>query len=151
MATVALVAASIATSVAANLIQGTAKPDSGNIDVPKSNYGVVLPQCWGTVEIAGNLAWATEIKRKKKGKNFGNFAVLFAHCPFNPAIEIELLKFNNKGAYSVITSDPNAVEASLKFRDKYLRFYLGTDTQEPDPLMEAITPVSAYDHGLPAK
>ncbi len=70
MATVFLVAAaSAAASVAANLIQGTAKPDSGNIDVPKSNYGVVLPQCWGTVEIAGNLAWATKIKRKKKGAN----------------------------------------------------------------------------------
>ena len=151
MATVFLVAAaSAAASVAANLIQGTAKPDSGNIDVPKSNYGVVLPQCWGTVEIAGNLAWATKIKRKKKGKNFGNFAVLFAHCPFNPAREIEQLKFNNKSGYSTITPDSNAVEASIKFRDKYFRFYLGTDTQEPDPLIEAKTPVSTYDHGLPA-
>ena len=150
MATVALVAASIATSVAANLLQGTSKPDSGNIDVPKSNYGVVLPQCWGRVEVAGNLLWATEIEPKKKGKNFGNFAVLFAHCPFNPAIEIETIKFNNKGAYTSVGNDPNSIDASAEFRDKYLRFYLGTDTQEPDPLIEALTPVSTYDHGLPA-
>ncbi len=154
MATVFLVAAaSAAASVAANLLQGTAKPDSGNIDVPKSNYGVVLPQCWGTVEVAGNLAWAAKIRKKKKSrtrKNFGDFAVLFAYCPFNPAKEIELLKFNNKGAYSTITPDPNSIEASTKFRDKYLRFYLGTDSQEPDPLIEALKPVSTYDHGLPA-
>ena len=154
MATVFLVAAaSAAASVAANLLQGTAKPDSGNIDVPKSNYGVVLPQCWGTVEVAGNLLWASKIKKKKGSrtrKNFGNFAVLFAYCPVNPAKEIELLKFNNKGAYSTITPDQNSIEASAKFRDKYLRFYLGTDTQEPDPLIEAKKPVSTYDHGLPA-
>ncbi len=61
-----------------------------------------------------------------------------------------MLKFNNKGAYSTITPDPNSIEASAKFRDKYLRFYLGTDTQEPDPLIEAKKPVSTYDHGLPA-
>ena len=145
MATVFLTAAvAIGSSVAANLIQGTSKPDSGNIDVPKSNYGVVLPQCWGTVEIAGNLLWASKIKKKKgkKRKNFGDFAMLFAHCPFNPAQEIELLKFNNKGGYSTITPDENAVEASLKFRDRYFRFYLGTANQTPDPLIEAKTPVS---------
>ena len=152
MATVFLTAAvAIGSSVAANLIQGTSKPDSGNIDVPKSNYGVVLPQCWGTVEIAGNLLWASKIKKKKgkKRKNFGDFAMLFAHCPFNPAQEIELLKFNNKAGYSVITPDENAVEASLKFRDRYFRFYLGTADQTPDPLIEAKTPVSNYAHGLP--
>ena len=150
MATVFLTAAvAIGSSVAANLIQGTAKPDSGNIDVPKSNYGVVLPQCWGTVEIAGNLMWATKVKRKKKKKNFGNFALLFAHCPFNPAREIELLKFNGKGGYSTITPDENAVEASLKFRDRYFRFYLGTADQLPDPLIEAKTPISNHSHGLP--
>ena len=149
MATVFLTAAvAIGSSVAANLIQGTAKPDSGNIDVPKSNYGVVIPQCWGTVEIAGNLLWASKIKKKKR-KNFGDFAMLFAHCPFNPAQEIELLKFNNKAGYSTITPDENAVEASLKFRDRYFRFYLGTADQTPDPLIEAKTPVSNYAHGLP--
>ena len=152
MATVFLTAAlAIGSSVAANLIQGTSKPDSGNIDVPKSNYGVVIPQCWGTVEVAGNLLWASEIKKKKgkKNKNFGDFAMLFAHCPFNPAREIEILKFNNKAGYSTITSDENAVEASLKFRDRYFRFYLGTANQTPDPLIEAKTPVSNYSHGLP--
>ncbi|MGK7894397.1 MAG: phage tail protein [Xenococcus sp. (in: cyanobacteria)] len=153
MATVFLTAAvAIGSSVAANLIQGTSKPDSGNIDIPKSNYGVVLPQCWGTVEIAGNLLWATKIKKKKKRrkrKNFGNFAYVFAHCPFNAAQEIEILKFNNRSSYSTTTTDQDAIEASIKFRDRYLRFYLGTATQNPDPLIEEKTPISNYSHGLP--
>jgi hypothetical protein len=165
------IAISLAVSLAA---QGTAalltpsqKIDKGGLNdlsVPKSSYGATIPECWGQVELAGNLLWATAIKEVTKTEQqggsgsgaqvtersyFGNFAVLFAYTPHRPAEEFLRIKLNGKVVYDLTDPSPLAQQTSTDFASKYVRFYYGTATQNSDPLIASTTPIQSYDYGLP--
>lgn len=137
-------------------------PRLSDLSAPKSNYGVRIPKVWGTVRLAGNLIWANPIREKKTkqrgGKGgpkvqqtnysyYGSFAMLLCE---GPILAVTRIWLNSKLAYS-INADISAktFERSIKFRDNYLRFYLGTATQSPDPLIQASMGVEhtpAYRH-----
>ena len=134
-----------------------------DLSIPKSNYGTPIAQAWGTVTIAGNLFWGTAkeevIKKKKRGKGgggtvekertyYGNFAHLFAFTPNQPAIQFKRLWMNGKVVYSTV-GDAETINNGNDFASQYLRFYLGSSTQTPDPLLESLTPIATYDYGLP--
>lgn len=160
-------AVSAATSAAAAALTPSQKIDKGGLNdlsVPKSSYGETIPQCWGQLELAGNLIWATALKEvtetEQQGGSgggatvtersyFANFAVMFAYCPNRSVQEYLKLKLNGKTVYDPNNSDPEAQSASAEFASKYLRFYYGTESQTPDPLIQSTTPVQSYDYGLP--
>lgn len=168
MASVAIsLAVGFAAQTAAYFLQPTRTIDNGglsDLSIPKSNYGVVIPQGWGTVAVAGNLIWGTHIeevvkKKKKRGKGgggtvekertyFGNAAWLFGYTPNSPAASIKRIWMNGKIVYSTV-GDAETINNGNDFAQKYLRFYLGSATQNPDPLLESLKPSSAYDYGLP--
>lgn len=160
-------AVSAATSAAAAALTPSQKIDKGGLNdlsVPKSSYGETIPQCWGQLEMAGNLIWATALKEvaetEQQGGSgggatvtersyFANFAVMFAYCPNRSVQEYLKIKLNGKTVYDPNNSDSEAQTASAEFASKYLRFYYGTESQTPDPLIQSTTPVQSYDYGLP--
>jgi hypothetical protein len=159
------IAASIALQAAAYYLKPTQNISSGGLEdltSPKSNYGIVIPQCWGKVGLTGNLVWSTDkievTKKKRRGKGggvveetksyYGNLAVLFAYCPTTPAQEFERVWFNGKLVYS-IHGDAETLANSDDFASKYMRFYHGDSMQLPDPLIESSTPTAIYDYGIP--
>lgn len=166
MATIGLLIAGMTAQVVANALQPTRVIDNGglsDLSLPKSNYGSPIPQAWGTVTISGNLIWGTAkeevIKKKKRGKGgggtvekertyYGNFAHLFAWTPNQPAIRFKRLWMNGKIVYSVL-GDAETINNGNDFASQYLRFYLGTSSQNPDPLLESMKPIASYDYGLP--
>lgn len=134
-----------------------------DLTTAKSNYGVSLPWCWGTVRVAGNRVWSTykeETKKKQKqGKGvkietttysyYGYYASMFCECPFRPIVDISRLWLNKDLVYSKV-SDQYTLEESLKFAEQYLRFYYGTANQAIDPLLQTVEPISNYTYGIPA-
>jgi Putative phage tail protein len=158
---------SAATSAAAAALAPSQKIDKGGLNdlsVAKSSYGETIPQCWGQIELAGNLIWATKIKEvtetQQQGGSgagatvtdrsyFGNFAIAFAYTPHRSAEEFVRIKLNGKTVYDPTNPDPIAQQASNDFASQYLRFYYGTSDQQPDPLIQNTTPVQSYDYGLP--
>lgn len=152
MATLALnLAIGFAASALISLLAPNQKQESArlsDLSAPKSNYGTRIPKVWGSVRLAGNLIWASKIKEKKSkqrgGKGgasavnysyFGSFAMLLCEGPIQAISRIWL---NSKLVYNVQgDASQKTFERSLKFRDDYLRFYLGTADQSPDPLIQA--------------
>ncbi|MDJ0903724.1 MAG: hypothetical protein QNJ55_33535 [Xenococcus sp. MO_188.B8] len=101
-----------------------------DLTTAKSNYGVSLPWCWGTVRVAGNRIWTSykeETKKKQKqGKGakvetttysyYGYYASIFCECPFRPVVDIPRLWLNKNLVYSQV-GDSETLEESLKFAD----------------------------------
>src|SRR5690606_7021956 len=130
-------------------------PRLGDRSVQSSAYGQVIPECYGTVRIAGNIIWATEIEEKKseeevggKGmrmgggtevttyKYFGNVAIGFCRGPVDRILRI--------WADGKIIYDLSGTRHKTKGSGREIkkpgpepRIYLGTEDQEPDPLIVA--------------
>lgn len=136
-------------------------PRLSDLSAPKSNYGVQIPKVWGSVRLAGNLIWANPIKevthKKRGGKGtkpqattysyYGDFAMLL--CA-GPIVGVRRIWLSSKLVYDVSAeADADTFDNSLEFRDNYLRIYTGTDSQLPDPLIQAsegIEHTPAYRH-----
>lgn len=161
-------AVGIGTTLVANALAPTQTIETGKLDdlsVPKSNYGVVIPQCWGSLKVAGNLLWSTtkrEVTRTKKsgGKGgpktktkettyYGSFAVMMAYCPHRPAEKLSRLWLNGKLVYDGEATDPEIISASNEFLNNHVRFYNGAIDQPVDPLIQNAPPIQSYDYGLP--
>lgn len=136
-----------------------------DLSVPKSNYGAVIPMCWGNIKLAGNLLWSTtkrEVTEENRqgGKGgptvisrettyYGNFAVLLAYTPIRSAERLSRLWLNGKLVFDGESTDPDTQSASAEFLATHLRFYTGASDQTPDPLLQNAYPIQSYDYGLP--
>lgn len=117
------------------------QPGRGKLDdlrVTGSAYGVMIPQAFGTVRLGGNVIWSTDLVEHtsdhsaKGGPSFTEYtytvscAVAICRGPINRIKKI--------WAEDVLIFD---VDASPQ--TKYnIAFYLGTEDQMPDSLMESI-------------
>lgn len=125
---------------------GAKGPRLSDLTIPASSYGTPIPRGWGRFRVTGNLIWGLPLKEKKKktgGKGgpsnttysyFGSFAVLLCHGSVSGIRKIWAngeLVYNNDPAANAKTQS-----AAAKFAN-YFRIYLGTDTQEPDDLIQA--------------
>lgn len=129
----------------------------------KSNYGVAIPWCWGTVRVGENKIWSgykvETRKKQRQGKGakvettnysyFGNYASLFCDCPFRPIVKFNRIWMNKKLVYSLIGGEETIAEGG-KFAERYLRFYLGELTQNIDPLLQNLEPILNYNYGIPS-
>ncbi len=132
-------------------IQG---PRLTDLDVTTSTYGKGIPQTYGSVRVPANMIWATDIQEIRKeetqgggGKGgpsqpestsvtfeyFGNFAMAFG------AGEKLIRRVWANKKLIVDLSDEFAAGSSktFKYNASIYRFYTGTETQLPDPLIEA--------------
>lgn len=122
-------------------------PRLNDLSVTSSAYGQTIPLHYGTVRTGGNMIWGPPIeevtntsKQKAGGKGgggkvttttytyFASFAIAFGE---GEADTILRMWADGKLVYDKTGGSPEV--GGLKFR-----FYKGTETQLPDPLIEAV-------------
>lgn len=149
---VALTAASMALT-ATQKIEG---PRLDSLDVTTADYGTPLDYFWGIKRLEGSpIIWAEKLRENKstsktKGgkyseyKYFGTFAVAIADHEIDTVSRIWMDKHlvydvTRAGPISPLAGFFSGLQGSpVKITNgKNMRIYLGTETQEPDPRMEA--------------
>jgi hypothetical protein len=149
-------AALMAAQVAIGAMRKTEGPRLDNTHVTLADYGTPIPDIWGMKRIEGcPVFWAEELreqKKKTKGKA-GKYAEYKYYGTWAVAIcghEIEAVAkilFDNHPVYQMTGEGPIASlmsaivdpesRTSIKISNRNIAIYLGTETQEPDPRMEA--------------
>ena len=126
----------------------TEGPRLGDLSVTSSAYGAAIPIGYGTLRLAGNIIWSPGIeevknvdKQRAGGKGgggptqtnityeyFGNFALGLSEGPADDVLRIWA---DGKLIYDKTGTADDISKINLNFR-----FYQGTETQEPDFLIE---------------
>lgn len=114
-----------------------------------SQEGVPIPFGFGTFPCMGNIIWADELvehKHKEGGKGgpqqisytyTRSFAIAFCEAPYPDGIAgYQKVLINGKLVYDV-SPDSEIAGDNSKFLE-YATLYTGSETQEPDPTMEAV-------------
>lgn len=110
-----------------------------------STYGNNIPFCYGTNRFAGTVIWPSIIEAEEHEHSEStkggpdnvtftytlSFAVLVCEGPIDG---IRRIWANKKLVYDVSTGNEGAIQDPAISQ---VRFYLGSDAQEPDPLIEA--------------
>ncbi len=117
---------------------GSDPVDVGRIDrlrLTGAGEGGAIGQIWGRMRVGGQVIWATEftetVRRRRTGKGAPKPKVNEYSYSVSLAIALcegEILRVGR------IWADGNEISA----RDLNLRIYVGSETQLPDPLVEAV-------------
>lgn len=128
----------------------TEGPRLGDLTVSSSAYGASIPIGYGTLRMAGNMIWSSGIREQQNvtrtrsgGKGgggrstqtsisysyFASFALSFGE---GPAEDVLRIWADGKLIYDKTGSSPDVAKPNLRFR-----FHRGSETQLPDPLIEA--------------
>lgn len=128
-------------------------PRLSDLSVQSSTYGAVIPRVYGTVTVSGNVFWLENNKlketiTKKKvsgGKGGGGRATTRVYSYFGtfaaglcagPIAGVRRIWIGPDLYYDAGSADVGTITAS-NAASKNFRVYLGTDTQQPDPRMQA--------------
>lgn len=120
-------------------------PQLGDLQVQVSAYGNPIPELFGSVRVAGNIIWNSDIreiahKQSSSGGGKGGApkqeSITFS---YEVDLQISLCKGTIDGIGRVWANDQLFYDFSNPPHAKGLnaRIYFGTDTQLPDPLIEA--------------
>lgn len=126
-------------------------PRLSDLSVQTSTYGSPIPRIYGTVPIVGNVFWlegnqllevvAQEEQGGGKGggggatvETFTYFATFALGLCAGPIAGVRRIWIGNSLFYDAGSSDPETVIAS---RSDAFILYHGTDTQQPDPRIQA--------------
>lgn len=117
-------------------------PRLDDLRVQQNNYGASIPFEWGINRHAGTAIWPRElVLDEHEGDTFtytATFAVLICE---GPIAGVRRIWANKKLVYDVSGASTETKDPALRG----LRIYLGTETQEPDPTIEAADgPSPAY-------
>lgn len=127
----------------------TEGPRLGDLTVTSSAYGASIAIGYGTLRMAGNMIWSSGIREQQnvtrtraggKGSGgatqtsvsyayFASFALSFGE---GPAEDVLRIWADGKLIYDKTGASPDVAKPNLRFR-----FYPGSETQLPDPLIEA--------------
>jgi len=127
-------------------------PRLNDLTVQTSTYGAVIPRVYGTVTVNGNVIWLqgnslteTVTKKKSGGKGGGSktttktftYSATFAVglCE-GPIIGVRRIWVGPDLIYDAGSTDPDTIAASNASAEGFA-IYLGTDTQAPDPRVQA--------------
>jgi hypothetical protein len=132
-------------------------PRLGDLTVGASTYGNVIPVAYATQKIAGTIIWAPEIDEVKSTEKVGgglfgggqkvteyryyaSFAVAFAEGPAAGLVRLwagdKLLADFHPPDFSEDLTDGAKAMRYYGSNGRYkFRFYRGTSTQQPDPLI----------------
>jgi len=131
-------------------------PRLGDLKVQTSTFGGMIPMVFGRMRIAGNVIWATDIvehahtttSRSSGGKGGGGggqeqsqttytytISAAIAMCE-GPILGVRRVWANSKLIYNV--ADSASSETVLSSTANQFTIYTGTETQDPDPLMESV-------------
>ena len=130
----------------------TSGPRLADLTVQTSTYGAVIPRLYGTQAFTGNVFWLegnaikeTPVKKKTGGKggkpkstqttwvNTATFAVGLCKGPIDG---IRRIWIKGELFYDAGSTDPSTIAASNAAAEGF-EVYLGTNTQMPDPRIQA--------------
>jgi hypothetical protein len=163
--TFAAAAASAAVSIGISAITAALRPDPpdinqqgprlGDLKVQASTYGNAIPIVYGSMRLAGNMIWSTPIletahvtSQESGGKGFGgsqtvnsttytysqSFAI--ALCE-GEIIGVRKIWANGEIIYNVANDADIDTLAASNANVAGIRFYTGSETQQPDALIQA--------------
>lgn len=130
-------------------------PRLGDLKVQVSSFGAMIPFGYGTFRCAGNVIWSTPKRENATytqveagGKGGGGTVQTQVSYYYTVSCAVALhdgeiigirkIWANGQLIYNVAdVADANTVLASSEFA-RSVRIYTGTETQDPDPLIEAI-------------
>lgn len=118
-------------------VQPIMGPRLSEITIQTATYGRVIPIVYGTVKLAGNIIWATQIKEHRddyyqRQSKFGSKSLVASQFNYSISLAIAIAQ----GEVSEILRvwiDDKLVDP----RHSNYRFYNGSEVQMPDPLIEA--------------
>lgn len=126
-------------------------PRLSDLTVQTSTYGAVIPDLYGTDAVSGNVFWLqgnkideTPVKKKTGGKggqkkttvtwvNTATFAIGLCR---GPVVGVRRIWLGGELYYDAGSSDPGTIAASNAAAEGF-KVYLGTDTQDADPRIQA--------------
>ena len=128
-------------------------PRLGDLSVAASTYGGVIPVGFGTQKVAGTIIWATEIREEKhtntqggslfgggtkvvEYRYFASFAVALGEGPAGAVTRI----WAGDKLIARLRSTDHAKANHPKYR---FRIHLGSEDQQPDPLIKKHVPANA--------
>lgn len=125
-------------------------PRVGDLRAQQSQYGAAIPILYGTSRVAGNVIWSTPLLETASSQSAGgkggpsqtqttysyrvSMAILLGR---GPMLAVRRIWANGKLIYDVsATASLSTVSASTRLAAG-IEFYPGSETQLPDPTMEA--------------
>jgi hypothetical protein len=130
----------------------TVGPRLSDLTIQTSTYGAVIPRVYGTDAFAGNVFWLEgnkykeiPVKKKSGGKGGGskttaktwvNYATFAVGLCQGPIAGIRRIWIKGELFYDAGSSDPGTIAASNTAAEGF-KVYLGTNTQSPDPRIQA--------------
>jgi hypothetical protein len=119
-------------------------PRLGDSQVQISSYGTPIPLTYGTVRIAGNVIWGSQVQEVVKTESSGGKGG-------QPKQETETFSYRWTGAIALCANEIAGIKriwindqlytdltAPVAGSPLNLKIYTGTETQLPDPTMEAV-------------
>lgn len=127
-------------------------PRLNDLTVQTSTYGQFIPRTYGTIGLSGNVFWLEnnqikEVAKKKKsgGKGGGSSTTVKTYTYFatfavglceGPIAGVRRIWVGPYLVYDAGSDNLDTIIASNNASSKFT-IYLGTDTQQPDPRMQA--------------
>lgn len=127
-------------------------PRLNDLAVQTSTYGQFIPRTYGTIGLSGNVFWLENnkikevVKKKKSGgkgggggstvKTYTYFATFAVGLCEGPIAGVRRIWVGPDLVYDAGSDDLETVISSNNASSKFT-IYLGTDTQQPDPRMQA--------------
>lgn len=127
-------------------------PRLGDLSVQTSTYGQFIPRTYGTIGLSGNVFWLENnkikevVKKKKSGgkgggssstvKTYTYFATFAVGLCEGPIAGVRRIWVGPDLVYDAGSDDLETIISSNQASSKFT-IYTGTDTQQPDPRMQA--------------
>ncbi len=125
--------------------------------VQDSSYNRPIPKVWGTARVAGNIIWADDIQEHVRtetrevsvgsGKNESSYTETTTYywytCSFavalcqGPIYGVRRIWADGKLIYNRATWASDSEVAASENLEELMTVYTGTETQTPDPLLQA--------------
>ena len=130
-------------------------PKLGEFQAMTSTYGAAIPLIWGGMRVGGNVFWCSPIREvevtEEQGKGGGaemtytkRYADVAVGLCLGEIIGIRKIWNNQKLVYDLgDDADIGTIYASLTQGGEGMRFYPGSATQLPDPVIEAVKGVGS--------
>ncbi len=122
-------------------------PRIGDMKIQGSVVGTMIPILWGQHAIAGNLIWkspVTEIKHESAqevgGKGGGGFTVTNVWYSYHASLAFGICKGTVpvNGIKKIWANDRLIVDTDQDPLPSDIRFYTGSETQNPDPIIQSV-------------
>ncbi len=120
-------------------------PRLGDLKVQNASYGISEPICYGGDRLGGNLLWTTDLVEHeseggKGGPSVNNFTYTVS-CGINicagPVESLRRIWADSKLVYDATEDATDEAKAASAAFAEFFAFYQGTETQDPDPTIEA--------------